>query len=144
MHRPLRHFAFLTLALLSAAAVANDQPCAQNFKVEGSAMSPSGKSFQTFALVPGVTRQLAMERASKHIALEGLTLTLVDREMGLLTASNKVIGGKGDTSPFVISFEDAGTGQNVKMKFKTGFGQVASEDMLRTKFCSTFAAIEGK
>lgn len=120
------------------------RPCARNFVIEGSALSPSGTQYKNTMLVTGVSMKNAMDRASKQIALEGMTITTLDREGGLIAASNKVIGGKGDTVPLVVIFEQVKDGLKLEMKFRNGFGQLTSEDTVRNGFCNIVSAIEIK
>ena len=118
------------------------RPRARNFVAEGSALNPSGTQYKNTVLVPGVSLKKAMDRASKQIALEGMTITTLDREGGLIVAANKVVGGKGDTVPLVITFEQFNDGLKLEMKFRNGFGQLTSEDTVRDGFCNILSAIE--
>jgi hypothetical protein len=122
------------------------RPCAKNFTVEGSAMSLSGKKYKTNAFVSGVSRNDAMTRASKKLAQDGLNIVTMDKEGGLLVASNKAIAGRGsqDDGQFVSTFEPEKGGLMVSMRLGTSFGQVASEDDMRENMCGVIAAISGK
>jgi len=120
------------------------RPCARNFVVEGSSLSPSGTQYKNTVFVPGVSMKNAMDRASKQIALEGMTITTLDREGGLIVAANKVISAKVDTVPLVVTFEQVKDGLKLEMKFRNGFGQLTSEDTVRNGFCNIVSAIENK
>jgi len=85
-----------------------------------------------------------MDRASKQIALEGMTITTLDREGGLIVAANKVISAKVDTVPLVVTFDQVKDGLKLEMKFRNGFGQLTSEDTVRDGFCNIVLAIESK
>jgi hypothetical protein len=120
------------------------RPCARNVVVEGSSLSLSGTQYKNTMFVPGVSKKNAMDRASKHIALEGMTITTLDREGGLIVAANKVISAKVDTVPLVVTFEQVKDGLKLEMKFRNGFGQLTSEDIVRNGFCDIVSAIENK
>lgn len=126
----------------TAPVVEDSRACAKNFATEGSALSLSGKVFTDSMFVPGVGFKAAMEKASKQIALDGLTITTFDKEGGMIAASNKVIAGKGDTVPLVTIIEPQKGGVLVKLKFSTGFGQVSTEQTVRDGFCRIITAIE--
>ncbi len=130
-----------------AAAPSNDtRACAKNFTVEGSAISLSGKKYKTNAAITGVPKAEAMSRASRKLAQDGLNIVTLDREGGLLVASNKVIAGKGpqDDAQFVTTFEAQGGALAIGMRFGTSFGQMAAEESVRENMCGVMAAIEGK
>lgn len=118
--------------------------CAKNFAVEGSAMSMSGKSYQNKMKIAGVTKKTAIERASKAIALEGMTIAAVDKDAGLISASNQVTMGKGATAPFTVGVEQEKSGVDVTMRFRTAFGQSASDSTVKDFFCKIANAIEAK
>lgn len=128
----------------SETAKVDERACAKSFAVEGSALSITGTKYSTSMFVPGVSVKVAMDRASKQIAMDGMTITTLDREGGLIAASNKVIAGKGDTVPLVSTFEAAKGGVQVRLKFANGFGQVTTEETVRNGFCNIISAIEKK
>lgn len=125
-------------------APADTRPCAKNFAVSGSALSLGGTTYTSSVTVAGVSKATAMTKASKQIAQDGLTITTMDREGGMIAAANKVIAGKGDTVPLVVTFEPAKGGLEVRMTFRNGFGQVTTEEVVRNGFCGIVAAIEKK
>ncbi|MBK6511710.1 MAG: hypothetical protein IPG06_21280 [Haliea sp.] len=130
----------------SAGGASTDtRECVKNFKIEGSAISLSGKDYRTHAIVAGVPKAEAMTRASKKLAQDGLNIATMDREGGLLVASNKVIAGRNsqDDAQFVAIFEQVPSGLDVSLKFSSSFGQIASEDAMRENLCAVIAAIEG-
>ena len=122
----------------------DSRACYRNFFSSGSAMSFKGSTFTSSALVPGVAVKTAMDRASKQIALDGLTITTLDREAGLIAASHKVIAGKGETAPQIVTFESTKGGVQIGFKFITGFGLISDEDAMRETWCKIIAVIEKK
>lgn len=118
--------------------------CAKNFAIEGSALSLSGTTYTNFMFIPGVSLKAAMEKASKQIALDGMTITTLDKEGGMIAASNKVVAGKGDTVPLVTIIEPQKGGVQVRLKFSTGFGQVSTEQTVKDGFCRIISAVEKK
>jgi uncharacterized lipoprotein YajG len=125
------------------ASPADTRPCAQNFKVNGSMVSFSGKSYQNQMSMTGVNQKTAIERAGKAIAIEGMTVVSMDKEAGFISASNAVTMGKGATAPFAVSVDQGKNAVNVTMKFQTAFGQIASEDSVKEFFCKIATAIKG-
>lgn len=121
----------------------NAKDCAKNFTVTGSSLSPTGKEYKTQVVIPGVSKNEAMQRASKKLAQDGLHVGTIEKEAGFLTASNKAIGGRGsqDDGSFYMSFDQSRAGITVSMRFKTGFGQVASDENMKYNFCSVLDAI---
>lgn len=120
------------------------RPCARNFTVNGSSISFSGKEYSTNMFIAGVSSKVAIDRASKQIALDGMTITTLDREGGLIAAANKTIAGKGDTVPLITTIESQKDGVQILMKYSTGFGVVTPEDAIRDFFCKVISAVEKK
>ena len=73
-------------------------------------MSPSDTQYKNRVLVAGVSMKNAMDQASTQIALDGMTITTLDRERGLIAAANKVVGGKDDTVPLIMTFKQVKDG----------------------------------
>jgi hypothetical protein len=123
-----------------AIADVNARPCEQNFTQEGSALSLTGSSFSTHAFVSRVNRKMAIERAAKQIAMDGLQVATIDKEGGLLTAGNRVIAGNGESVPLVLTAEPAKDGVDLKLKFAIRFGQMTSANAIKDNFCKIIDA----
>jgi hypothetical protein len=121
-------------------ASTNARPCEQNFTQEGSALSLTGSSYSTHAFVSRVNRKTAIERAAKQLAMDGLQVATIDKDAGLLTAGNRVIGGNGESVPLVLTAEPVKDGVDLKLKFATRFGQMTSVNTIKDNFCKIIDA----
>jgi len=83
---------------------------------------------------------MAIERAAKQIAMDGLQVATIDKEGGLLTAGNRVIAGNGESVPLVLTAEPAKDGVDLKLKFAIRFGQMTSADAIKDNFCKIIDA----
>jgi hypothetical protein len=124
----------------------NNDPraCAKNFSHDGSLFSLSGVKYMTHAVVPAVQKKDAIERAAKQIALDGLTVNTIDKEGGLITASNHVTAGNGDAVPMVVTVASNKGGVEAQLNFSTRFGQHSSDEDVRNEFCNIVAAMGRK
>lgn len=104
---------------------------------------PSGTRYSTQALITGVSRDDAMSRAAAKLAQDGLDLKVMDRVGGLITASNKVIGGRAnrDDAGLVANFTNVPRGVRVRLDFKMTFGQAASDSNMQDNLCGVINAI---
>jgi len=128
------------LAPATPVAGADARPCERNFVQEGSVLSPSGISYTTRAFVSQVNRKMAVERASKQLAMDGMQIGTLDKDNGLLTAGNRVIAGNGESVPFVLMAEPAKDGVDLSLKFSVRFGQVIAANSVRENFCKVIEA----
>lgn len=132
-------------AAATQATQAQTPACVQNFAKTGSSLMPTGTRYTTQALITGVSRDDAMSRAAAKIAQDGLDLKTMDRVGGLITASNKVIGGRTsrDDAGLVITFTELPRGVRVRLDFRMAFGQAASDSDMERNLCGVVTAILG-
>lgn len=121
---------------------ADTRACVKNFTVEGSMFALSGTAYSTSMFVDKTSKKTAVDRAAKAIALDGWTITTIDRDSGLIAASVSVINGQGSTAPFVTSIETENNGVRVLLKSKTAFGQTSRESDVKDGFCRIISAVE--
>ncbi len=139
----------LAVVLLSGCASAPPQnlqtndsrACAQNFTYDGSFLA--GRTFKTHQFVGGVSKDIAMVRAAKHLAIEGYSITNTDKEMGLISASQTVSFGQGKTVPLNVSIDSKDKGVNVSISFSISGGLTTPVNSVKDGFCDTIKAIEG-
>jgi ABC-type Fe3+-hydroxamate transport system substrate-binding protein len=139
----------MTLVLLSGCASAPPQnlqtddsrACAQNFTYDGSFLA--GRTFKTHQFVDGVSKDIAMVRAAKHLALEGYSITNTDKEMGLISASQTVSFGQGKTVPLNVSIDSKDKGVNVSISFSISGGLTTPVNSVKDGFCDIIKAIQG-
>ena len=140
---------FVTILMSSCAAgppqklQTNDpRPCAQNFTYDGSILI--GRTFKTNESIAGVSKTVAIERAAKKIAKEGMSITTIDKDMGIVSASQTVSYGKGQTAPLTVSIDSVKNGVDVSIAFSISGGETTSVDTAKDFFCDITGAIAGK
>lgn len=142
---------FVAVTLISGCATGpqklqtdDKRACAQNFTTEGSLLA--GRIFKTNQLISGVSKKIAMEKASKHIAKGGgLMITNIDKESGVINASvtNSSLGNVRST-PFTMVFDQNGSGVDVSLSLSVSGGQLTSPESVKNDFCDILAAISKK
>lgn len=115
--------------------------CADNFTVEGSLMS--GRTYKTFAVVPGVTKADAIAAAGRNLATDGWQINSTNENMGVISASQGVTGGTGKTVPLNVLVDDVTGGVKVSMTYRTSGGLSSPTDAVVKQFCTTIAAVAG-
>jgi len=119
---------------------ADNRECMQNFTYEGSYWS--GRTFKTHGVVQNVSKSVAVERAARYIASAGgWQITTVDKEIGIISASQTVGHGKGKTNPLNVSIETIKNGVNVSISFSCTSGEAVRGHVLQNTFCSIIEAI---
>lgn len=88
--------ALLSLLLISADALANEQQCRANFKQTGSFLM--GRTFSSWEEFPAETQQALFKRIYADVAKSGLKIIHVDKEMGILSAEQATTGGDGSAA----------------------------------------------
>ena len=129
-------------ATQQTAQTSDNRPCVQNLTTEGSYVS--GRIFKTHQLVRNVSKSDAMVRAARYIAAEGFLINSIDKELGLISASQGVTvasrGGK--TLPLNVSIQPVEDRLNVSLSFSVPGGITVSGGGLINTFCSIIEAIE--
>ena len=121
----------------------DSRECAQNLTYTGSLLS--NQMFKTHQFVEGTSKSVALERAAKVIVANGMAIVSIDKEMGILSASQSVVFDKGGgTVPLTVTVDSAKSGVDVALTFSIGVGQVAGEDSVRDLFCQVIEAIDIK
>jgi hypothetical protein len=116
--------------------------CAKNFTYDGSFFA--GRTFKTHQFVAGVSKNNAMARAARFLAVEGYSITSSDKEMGLISASQTVSYGKGKTVPLNVSILPKGKGVDVSTTFAISGGLTVPVNSVKDTFCEIIAAVQGK
>ncbi|MAZ66374.1 MAG: hypothetical protein CMF25_04630 [Kangiellaceae bacterium] len=115
--------------------------CAQNFTYDGSFLA--GRTFKTKDIVKGVNPKTAIKRAAKYTAEDGWNIANIDKEMGIISASQNVSFGDGKTAPLTISVDSSSGGSEVRMSYSISGGVTAPVDAVKDHFCATIEAIQG-
>jgi hypothetical protein len=127
----------LILSILAMPAFAADQ-CETNFTTEGSFFK--GKTFKTWAIVEGVSKENAFKEAYLHIAKDGWKISNSDKEIGSITASQDVSYGAGKTAPLNVIIEEAPSGAKISITYALSGGVASPEKAVMESFCKTIAA----
>jgi hypothetical protein len=141
--------AIFAITLMSACAAGSPQKlqtddpreCAKNFTYDGNFLL--GRTFKTNQFVAGVSKNVAMERSAKKIAKEGMSITSIDKDIGIISASQTVSYGAGKTAPLTVSVDSAKSGVDVSISFSISGGTTTPTDTVKDFFCSIISAIAG-
>lgn len=125
------------MSLLAAHAFA--QPCLDNFTVDGNFFA--GKTYKTWADLPGVPKRDAFSRAQAFTAENGFSILSADADAGVLSAAQSVSYGKGKTVPLSVTVQEDGGSLRVTMSYATSGGVVSPEEAIKRHFCMTIAAM---
>ena len=124
--------------LLAAATAACAEPCNDNFTAEGSVFT--GKTYKSWAVLPGVRPQDAFTRSYAFTAENGFTVLSSNKEAGVISAAQSVSYGKGKSVPLTVTLRAEGDGTRIAISYATSGGLVSPEDAIRRHFCMTMAA----
>lgn len=112
--------------------------CAQNFSYSGSFIS--GRTYKTHAHVSGVTKKTAMSRVAQFTANEGWKINSVDKDMGIISASQTVSYGGGKTAPLNISFLQEAERVKLSLNYSTSGGVSSPLEATVDHLCKTVEA----
>ncbi len=125
-------------AALFVATSASAAPCLDNFTAEGNFLT--GKTYKTWAQLPGVRKQEAFARAYAFTVENGFTVLSADKEVGVISAAQSVSYGNGKTVPLNIVVADAEAGARIALSYATPGGVSSPEDAIKKHFCLTVGA----
>ncbi|MEX8501969.1 MAG: hypothetical protein AB3X41_02850 [Leptothrix ochracea] len=112
------------------------RPCAKNFTTDGSMTGLSGKRFMTSMSFPNISKKTALNKISQQISFEGQTIKTLDRDSGIIIASQQDLLLKdARETKITASVEERKGGTLVNIQVLTGFGMVTSEDAVKDYFC---------
>lgn len=114
------------------------EPCKDNFTAEGNFLT--GKTYKTWAVLPGVRQDDAFARAYAFTVGNGFTITSSSKEAGAISAQQSVSYGKGKSVPLGIVLQTEGSDTRIAISYATSGGLVSPEDAIKRHFCMTIAA----
>jgi hypothetical protein len=118
----------------------DSRECMQNFTYQGSFWS--GRIFKTHGVVHNVSKSVAVERAARYLAgAGGWYITTIDKESGVISASQAVGYGKGKTNPLNVSIESVKNGVSVSISLSSSSHEIVHGQMVQNTFCSIIEAI---
>ncbi|GAB3381382.1 hypothetical protein GCM10027432_08830 [Lysobacter fragariae] len=137
----------MLLGLLAVMGVANADTgkpgCQANYKQEGSFFG--GRSFSTFDVLPGVSRDVAFKRVYTELMKSGFKVTSSDKGMGVLTAEYVATHNGGSVSlPVNVVIEPEGKSVKVNISKTTPGGYATSEDFQIKQMCAIIDTANGK
>jgi len=115
--------------------------CAQNFTYDGSFLA--GRTFKTHQFVNKVSKNDAVTRAAKFLAKDGYSITNINKELGIVSASQGVSYGQGKTVPLNVTIDPANAGVNVSISFSISGGLTVNASSVQDTFCQIIEAISG-
>lgn len=116
--------------------------CAQNFTYDGSFLA--GRTFKSKATVSDVSKATGVQRAAKYLAQDGWNVTTIDKEVGLITATQTVSYGEGKTAPLSVSVEPQGRDLRVNTTYTISGGVSSPVQAVQKGFCDIIEAVAGK
>jgi hypothetical protein len=130
----------LSSAFVTAHAdeAADAKDCQAHFTTEGGFLT--GRKYSTWIELADVTKADAYSRVYASIAKDGWSIASSDKEAGIISAAQNVSYGKGSQAPMVVIVEATKSGSKLTATFRTGGGQSAKEETIRTKLCSYLGA----
>ena len=132
--------AFAAAMLCSMSFESSAAQCDDNFKSSGSFLN--GKTFQTFAEVPGVAADVAMRNLQAFTANDGFKIISVDTAQGVISAQ-QANGSSGRKMPLDINVEKLANGVKISMLYGTPAGTLSPADAVQAHFCKSIAAVSG-
>lgn len=136
------HSIFAVIAILTAPLAIASDPCVDNFSAVGNFFA--GKTYKTWAVVPGIRQQDAFQRAYAFTAEHGFTIMSASKEAGVISAAQSVSYGNGKTVPLTLTFKDDGGGIRIGLSYATSGGVMSPEEAIKNHFCLTIAAASDK
>lgn len=132
------HSIFAVVAILTASPAIASDPCVDNFSAVGNFFA--GKTYKTWAVIPGIRQQDAYQRAYTFTAEHGFTILSASKEAGVISAAQSVSYGNGKTVPLTLTFKDEAGGVRIGLSYATSGGVMSPEDAIKSHFCQTIAA----
>ena len=133
------HVFLCSVLTLSAVRATAGEACLDNFASEGSFLS--GRTYKTWAIVPGVRQGEAFSRAYAFTAEHGFTVSSADKEAGVISAAQSVSYGNGKTAPLSVTLQQRPDGVRVALTYGTSGGVSSPEDAIQRHFCLTIASV---
>jgi hypothetical protein len=114
-----------------------------SFEDKFDALSPDwSEAIWITTYVQNVSKSVAVERAARYLAgAGGWYINTIDKESGVISASQAVGYGKGKTNPLNVSIESVKNGVNVSISWSSSSHEIARGQMIQNTFCSIIEAI---
>jgi hypothetical protein len=117
----------------TAPAVVDNRPCAVNYTQKGTIWT--SREFRTFEEFPSVPQGQAFELLASEFVSKGMTVSQLNKELGIITASPSVRFGDGETVPVNLLVKKLPSGgSRIEMVFLVGMGMMVMKSP-REEFC---------
>lgn len=138
MESRLTASALLACALCASGPALADTQCNDNYTLDGNFFK--GRQFQSWGSYPEVSFDEAYRRAYANVAKQGFNIKQADKDAGVISAEQNVIGS-GKVVPLNVIVEPEGSGSRVSVSFTTTGGLAVGEDSVKDGFCQILNAV---
>ncbi len=108
--------------------------CATNFSVRGSVLA--GQTFTSFEERPGANKRMVYDRVVRSLTTKGYNVTSANKELGIASALNPIIMGKGSRATLNVAVSDSQNRVRVDTTFAIPGLTSASTAGVRDEFCA--------
>jgi hypothetical protein len=116
------------------AAGQDARPCAKNFSVAGSMVS--GQTFTSFDVNAGANRSSVYDRVVRILTTRGYNITSANKELGIVSALNPIIMGKGSRATLNVAVSEAQNRVRVDTTFSIPGLTGTSTPAVKEEFCT--------
>ena len=114
--------------------------CAKNFSVSGSFLS--GRKYRSYQDFTGISESKAFTKVAQHIATNGWNIINTDKSLGMITATQGVVGGPGKTVPLnVVVKKTDSSNVRVECVYSLSPGLMTSADGVKDGFCQIIESV---
>jgi len=130
----------IVICLMSASAFAGE-PCEDNFRADGTLLV--GKTYATWAILPGVSPSSAFDRALAFTAANGFTVVSSDQQAGTISSMQSEAYARGKRMPLNVQVTADHQNARIGINYTVTGLAFSPEDAIKRHFCLTFAAAKG-
>ncbi len=121
-------------------ATTDTRPCITNYSVTGEFWL--GRQFKTYEDFQKVSKRIAFDVLVSAITSDGFQITNINKDAGIISASQTVSYGNGKTVPLNAIVKDNSTGgARVELVFTVSGGLAVATDALQSKFCKYLTSV---
>lgn len=111
----------------------DSRPCVANFTVKGS--FAAGQTFNSFEERAGMNKGLVFDRVVRTLTTKGYNITNANKDLGIVSALNPIIMGKGSRSTLNAAVSEAQARVRVDTTFAIPGLTSTSTPAVREEFC---------
>ena len=128
---------FLAAASTTTAIAGSFEDCVSSVAIEGSFMA--GRIFKGKTFIPKANQQEQLKKVARTLAKEGLTISVLDKELGIVTASfkkNSIGNSTPQTTTFSMTFDQKKDGVDASATLSTPGGITTNEESNKKDLCT--------